>query len=207
MRQTLQIHLESRSVYPSGSSKRLAILTWAAFLIMRERAVFSYRADQPRYFSESSRLAFMESGGIYVTGRSHKLRPMFGHDEEKKMRVPLQITFRDIPPSEAIETAIRDKAMKLERYFDRITSMRVTISAPHKSHQKGNLYDVNIDITVPGQEIVVSHDKHDQHSHEDFYVTLRDAFAAAQRQLEGYVGKMRGEVKAHEVPAHAATPA
>ena len=118
------------------------------------------------------------------------------------MRLPLQITFRDIPPSDAIETAIRDKAMKLERYFDRITSMRVTVSAPHKSHQKGNLYDVNIDITVPGQEIVVSHDKHDAKAHEDFYVTLRDAFAAAQRQLETYVNKMRGDVKAHDVPLH-----
>lgn len=118
------------------------------------------------------------------------------------MRLPLQITFRDIPPSEAIETAIRDKAMKLERYFDRITSMRVTVGAPHKNQTKGKLYEINIDITVPGQEIVVSHDKHDEHAHEDLYVSLRDAFAAAQRQLETYVGKMRGDVKAHEVPAH-----
>lgn len=118
------------------------------------------------------------------------------------MQLPLQITFRDIPPSEAIEAAIREKAQKLERYFDRITSMRVTVEAPHKHHHKGKLYEISIDITVPGHEIVVSKDNHDKHQHEDIYVSIRDAFAAAQRQLDSYVGKMRGEVKSHEVPAH-----
>lgn len=118
------------------------------------------------------------------------------------MQLPLQITFRDIPPSEAIEAAIREKAQKLERYFDRITSCRVIVEAPHKHHHKGKLYEVSINITIPGHEIVVSRDNHDRHEHEDIYVSIRDAFMAAQRQLEAYVGKMRGEVKAHEMPAH-----
>ncbi|MEW6444878.1 MAG: HPF/RaiA family ribosome-associated protein [Pseudomonadota bacterium] len=118
------------------------------------------------------------------------------------MQLPLQITFRDIPPSEAIEAAIREKAQKLERYFDRITSMRVTVEAPHKHHHKGKLYEISIDITIPGHEIVVSRDNHDKHEHEDIYVSIRDAFAAAQRQLDSHVGKLRGEVKFHEAPAH-----
>ncbi|MEF3192876.1 MAG: HPF/RaiA family ribosome-associated protein [Halothiobacillaceae bacterium] len=118
------------------------------------------------------------------------------------MQLPLQITFRDIPPSEAIEAAIREKAKKLERYFDRITSCRVIVEAPHKHHHKGKLYEVSINITIPGHEIVVSHDNHDRHEHEDIYVSIRDAFMAAKRQLEACVGKMRGEVKVHEMPAH-----
>ncbi|MEW5972731.1 MAG: HPF/RaiA family ribosome-associated protein [Pseudomonadota bacterium] len=118
------------------------------------------------------------------------------------MQLPLQITFRDIPPSEAIEAAIREKAQKLERYFDRITSCRVIVEAPHKHHHKGKLYEVSINITIPGHEIVVSRDNHDKHEHEDIYVSIRDAFVAAQRQLDAYVGKMRGEVKTHEMPAH-----
>lgn len=118
------------------------------------------------------------------------------------MRIPLQITFRNLPPSEAIETAIREKAQKLERYFDRITSCRVVVEAPHKHHHQGKLYEVRIDITIPGHEIVVSRDNHDKHAHEDLYVSIRDAFAAAQTQLESYVGKMRGDVKNHQPPAH-----
>lgn len=118
------------------------------------------------------------------------------------MQVPLQITFRDIPPSEAIEAAIREKAQKLERYFDRIIGMRVIIEAPHKHHHKGKLYEISIDITIPGYEIVVSKDNHDKHEHEDIYVSIRDAFAAAQRKLEAYAAKMRGEVKYHEAPSH-----
>ncbi len=118
------------------------------------------------------------------------------------MQLPLQITFRDFPPSEAIEAAIREKAQKLERYFDRIISCRVIVEAPHKHHHKGKLYEVTVDITIPGHEIVVSRDNHDKHEHEDIYVSIRDAFAAAQRQLEAIVDKMRGEVKAHEMPAH-----
>ena len=53
-------------------------------------------------------------------------------------------------------------------------------------HHKGNLYHVRIDISVPGDEIVVSREPHKDHSHEDAYVTIRDAFDAAKRQLDGY---------------------
>lgn len=118
------------------------------------------------------------------------------------MRIPLQITFRNLPPSEAIEAAIREKAQKLERYFDRITSCRVVVEAPHQNHHKGKLYQLRVDITIPGHEIVVSRDHHDKHAHEDLYVAIRDAFAAAQTQLESHVGKMRGDVKNHQPPAH-----
>ena len=40
------------------------------------------------------------------------------------------------------------------------------------------------------------------HAHEDFYVTMRDAFNAARRQLEDYVRRRRGKVKRHDVEAH-----
>ena len=42
----------------------------------------------------------------------------------------------------------------------------------------------------------------EHHAHEDPYVTLRDTFNAAQRQLEDYVRKLRGKVKTHETPPH-----
>lgn len=108
------------------------------------------------------------------------------------MQIPLQITVRDMEHSDALETHIRDKANKLDEYFDRIMSCRVVVEMPHKHHHQGKQFNVRIDIGVPGSEIVVNRD----HA-EDVYVALRDAFDAAKRQLEDYARKIRGDVKTH----------
>jgi ribosome-associated translation inhibitor RaiA/cold shock CspA family protein len=118
------------------------------------------------------------------------------------MQVPLQVTFRGIAPSDAVEADIRARAEKLEQFYDRITSNRVTVEAPHRHHHKGNLYRVCVDLTVPGGEIVVGRDPEEHHAHEDVYVAIRDAFDAARRQLEDHVRRGRGQVKSHEVPGH-----
>lgn len=108
------------------------------------------------------------------------------------MKTPLQITVRGFPQSEALETHIREKAAKLEEFFEHIVSCRVVVEIPHKHHQQGKQFNVRIDLGVPGNEIVVNRDHH-----EDVYVALRDAFAAARRQLEDYVRCLHGEIKSH----------
>ena len=99
------------------------------------------------------------------------------------MQIPLQISFRNMDASEAVEADIRDKVGKLERLYDRITGCRVIVEAPHRHRHKGNLYDVRIDITVPGEEIVVQRSGPENRAHEDVYVAVRDAFNAATRRL------------------------
>lgn len=119
-----------------------------------------------------------------------------------QMPIPLQITFRNLDPSAAVEDAVRRRAERLERFSDRITGCRVTIEAPHKHRHKGKLYDVRIDIRTPKEEIAVTHTGPQDHAHEDVYVAVRDAFAAAVRLLEDHVRKIRGTTKLHEVPLH-----
>ena len=109
------------------------------------------------------------------------------------MKLPMQITIRDVEHSEALETHIREKVQKLDEFFKNIMSCRVVVEMPHKHHHQGKQFNVRIDIGVPGNEIVVNRD----HS-EDVYVSLRDAFDAAKRQLEDYARKIRGDVKKHE---------
>jgi len=109
------------------------------------------------------------------------------------MQIPMQITIRDIEHSEVLETHIREKAKKLDEFFNHIMSCRVVVEMPHKHHHQGKQYNVRIDIGVPGNEIVVNRD----HS-EDVYIALRDAFDAAKRQLEDYARKVRGDIKTHE---------
>jgi len=106
------------------------------------------------------------------------------------MQLPLQITIRDFPQSEALEARIREKAAKLEEFHPRMTSCRVTVEELRKHHQQGRHFQVSLDVRVPGRKVVVNH-AHD----EDAYIALRDAFDAAKRQLEEVAGVQRGKVK------------
>jgi len=118
------------------------------------------------------------------------------------MQIPLQISFRNMDPSPAVEERIRKKAAKLERFHDRIVGCTVVVEAPHRHHHKGKLYNVRIDISVPGKDLVVDRAKPLDHAHEDVYVAIRDAFNAAVRRLEDQTRKMRGGLKSHAVPPH-----
>jgi ribosomal subunit interface protein len=123
-------------------------------------------------------------------------------EEDGTMQIPLQISFRNMDPSPAVEARIREKAAKLERFHDRIIGCTVVVEAPHRYHHKGKLYTVRIDISVPGKNVVVDRAKPINHAHEDVYVAVRDAFDAAVRRLEDQTRKMRGSVKAHAAPRH-----
>lgn len=113
------------------------------------------------------------------------------------MQIPLQITLRDMPPSEAVETRIREKAQKLDSFYDRIMSCRVVVETPQRHQHQGKLHSVRIDLSVPGAELVVN-----RVEHEDIYVAIRDAFNAIGRKLEDYARRQRGDVKIHDVPHH-----
>ena len=101
-------------------------------------------------------------------------------------------------PSPSVEDRIRKKAAKLERFHDRIVGCTVVVEAPHRHHHKGKLYNVRVDISVPGKDVVVDHAK--PIDHEDVSVAIRDAFDAAARRLEDQARKMRGDVKSHSAP-------
>ena len=106
------------------------------------------------------------------------------------MQMPIQITSRQFEITPPIRNSINEKAEKLDRFHDHIISCRVTIDKPHKHKHKGRLYNLLIDLTVPGKEIVVKNEPHD-----DLYVSIRDAFEVAKRRLIEYEAKRRSEYK------------
>ena len=77
------------------------------------------------------------------------------------MQTPIQITFRGVAHSDALETQIRRQAEKLEEIHFRITSCRVTVEEFRKHHQQGRQFRVSIDLRVPGKEIVANRDHHE----------------------------------------------
>ena len=109
------------------------------------------------------------------------------------MELPLTITAHDATLTEPVEALIREKTAKLERYFDRIVGCHVTVEGPAKHHRNGGHYRVRIDLSVPGSEIVVNHQEG-----ETLPAAVREAFEAAQRQLQDHVSLRREGRKAVE---------
>ncbi len=118
------------------------------------------------------------------------------------MKQPLQIVFRNMEPSAAIETLVRERVAGLERYYADILSCHVAVELQHRHHQQGNLFHVRVDLKVPNGEIVASRTPAAHHAHQDVYVAIHDAFDAARRQLEDYARRRRGDVKEHAAPPH-----
>jgi cold shock CspA family protein/ribosome-associated translation inhibitor RaiA len=118
------------------------------------------------------------------------------------MQLPIQITFRHMDASAALEARIRQRAEELDQFFDRIMACRVVVECLNRRHQQGNLFEVRIDLTIPGREIVVGRDRGLNHAHEDAHVAVRDAFDAVRRALEAHAQRRRGEAKVHAVPDH-----
>ena len=113
------------------------------------------------------------------------------------MKQPLQIQFLGMEPSEAVESAVRAKAAKLDQFCPDIMSCRVSIEHLHKHQHQGRPFAVRIDMTVPGRELTIG-----RVQDEDVYVALRDAFDGMKRQLEGAVQRSRGHEKVHTPPLH-----
>jgi len=101
-------------------------------------------------------------------------------------------------------------------------SCRVIVEAPHRHHRKGKVYEVRIDLTVPGSELFInhspkllkaakpslaespeeklieSHEPSKHGAHVDVYVAIRDAFNAAGRKLQDYARRQNSAVKLHQ---------
>jgi ribosome-associated translation inhibitor RaiA len=112
------------------------------------------------------------------------------------MERPLDIAFHNMESSAELEAEIRRHVDKLAKLYDRLTACRVSVEALHQQHRTGNLYEVHVIMSVPGRDLAVSHEPHrarERYAHPDVHATLREAFHAAERQLQDYKGKLRVE--------------
>ncbi len=132
------------------------------------------------------------------------------------MKLPLQITFRNVKSSAMVEEWIREEAAKLETFYNRIIGCRVAVEVPHRHHKKGKPLHVRIDLTLPGKEIVIkrepvpsSRSRMARESaasrvppanlpHHDLRLVIHAAFKAAGRSVQDFARCQRGNVKKHE---------
>jgi ribosome-associated translation inhibitor RaiA len=107
------------------------------------------------------------------------------------MQDHLQITFRGMSPSPAIELLVRERAERLERLAARIQRCRVVVEQPHRHQHTGGAFCVRLDITTPEDEVVVTREPDGNCSHEPLQNAIRGAFDAATRQLEARAERRR----------------
>lgn len=121
-------------------------------------------------------------------------RPLPAGASMLPMKHSPQIVFRDLVPLPSLEGEIRERIAKLERFVPEIMSCHVTVESTGNRHHQGHLYQVKIDVRVPGEELVAG----ERQGHEQMEVAVRDAFDAMRRQLEDQLRRRRGQVKHHE---------
>jgi len=113
------------------------------------------------------------------------------------MITPLQITFGHMDP---LDVRVRELASRFDKFSANIMRCHVIVhTLSHRAHL-GALYDFEIDITLPDEEISIRRAHPADHAHESPYVALRDAFRAARRKLD-YERRRRLDVKSHIGPA------
>jgi ribosome-associated translation inhibitor RaiA len=96
------------------------------------------------------------------------------------MQSPMTVTFLGIAHSESLEEDIRRRAAKLDASCRDIVSCHVALALPHRHHEKGNPFSLQIAVTTPGEEIAVRREG----LREELRVVIRDAFDVVRRRLQ-----------------------
>lgn len=118
------------------------------------------------------------------------------------MQRPVQLIWRHMRASEAVEQRVRELAARLERFDSRITGCVVVLEAPSPHHrQSGSQYRVRVELAVPGARLFVGRDPVTSGAHADLHAAVNLAFREARRQLEEHARRVAGRVKAHAEPA------
>lgn len=131
------------------------------------------------------------------------------------MGFPVQVTFRNMAHSEALDASVRERARELETYSRDLLGCRVVVSLPHRQHEHGNRCQVRVELTTPGEPIIISHvasqhaalqdihePAHTKESEEDpvhryAVAVIHEAFDTARRRVQDYARLRRGDVKRH----------
>lgn len=107
------------------------------------------------------------------------------------MKSPIQITYRHVTSSEALDDFVNARAAKLERLYDGIVSCHVTLDMPHRHHRHGSHYQVGIVVVVPHTTIVISRKAAADARMEDLYSAIDLAFQEVGRRIDDYTARLR----------------
>ena len=67
------------------------------------------------------------------------------------MDVPVEIVFHNMQSSSSVEAEICSRVEKLDRLYNHLVGCRVSVELLHRRHQTGNLFNVHVEMRVPGE--------------------------------------------------------
>jgi ribosome-associated translation inhibitor RaiA len=107
---------------------------------------------------------------------------------ERRLQVPLEISYHNIDKSQAADEAIRGHVADLEEIYDRIMSCRVRVDQPADNSSRASAPVVRIELQIPGhRSVVVAHETdHLQRKYQapDLNNAIDEAFRIAERRLQ-----------------------
>ena len=114
------------------------------------------------------------------------------------MKSALELTFRDVSRTPAIDRLIHNKIDKLEIIYDHIISCHLAVERPQRHLKTGNPYRVRLEIRVPhGNDIIATHESGQGDMHLSLETVIRDVFENGMRQLKKLGEKQRDNTKRH----------
>ena len=109
---------------------------------------------------------------------------------------PLEIAFHNLDSSPTVEAEIRERVDRLAKRYRHLTGCRVSVEKLHNQHRTGNVFEVHVILSVPGRDLAVSRQPQkakERYANPDIHTAIRDAFSAAERQLESFKGQLRDD--------------
>ncbi len=106
------------------------------------------------------------------------------------MQRPLQIAFKGLDTSPALEALIRERVDRLEHLYPRLIGCRVVVEVPHRGAGSAKVpIQISVEAEVPGRGPVIGKDSENRHeAKEDHTAALNNAFEAVERQLDKLSG-------------------
>lgn len=108
------------------------------------------------------------------------------------MKVGLEVAYRDVERTDAIDALIEEKIAKLERLCSYINSCHIAIERVHGRPSHGSPYRVRIDLTMPpNHELVAESNPSEPNQYPPLDAVIRDAFSKMERQLKEQTRQQR----------------
>ncbi len=101
------------------------------------------------------------------------------------MKPAVDVVYRDLDSSAALNDIILKKLEKLSRYTDQITHSRIVLDTPHQHKHKGKHFRACIELEFKGHPLAITHDD------ESIHIAVRDAFSSAERKVKQLVARQR----------------
>ena len=127
------------------------------------------------------------------------------------MPVPLRITLRQVRPTAFVRKDLKERVEALERFHPRLLGCRVLVEMPHRHRASGNRYHVRIELKLPGEVVIVTHEPTVRGAvppgarltkaaeadvvYRYLHVAIHDAFEAARRRLRDLAQRQRSTAK------------